>query len=463
MQAISNLRSQIKKAIEQSERRARRLYAQDAISTLQRYGLLISFLRQVSHELTRIRRFGPQYVIAFFPSKSEQPYCIYAAGGSELKVLETTAEPRGAKDIVRRLSQPGTTFPLLFQSLDLSVASDDQCSQFARLLVNSLPVIVANEVSVLVSNLQVPKYLNSSSYVLSQALEGLLFLISPPKRFSSRDAHDLSAFFSKELETFLDNLRKYAAYEPDYLVSSLLDHDRAIQETALARVGAAMYMLQHRFRNLRQTAEFVSTYFPTYQDVLVHPEMYEGRINDMLVQMEETRWLENILRRLGERPEIILQSVSDTKDVFKSLFHKMVRIRDISATLEEVEVDPSLLPCHIVLPPHELVGEVFHIHLDNAMREIPKPETTDKRLVLQVYESGEWICFELTNYGPSVPPDVLEDLERVVQMRRPQRTGLGVFLSATILEQVGGEVRFKSPVLDDKGTSVTLRFRKYIL
>ena len=116
---------------------------------------------------------------------------------------------------------------------------------------------------------------------------------------------------------------------------------------------------------------------------------------------------------------------------------------DAPSSLPRVRADPDRL------------GQALVNLLDNAIKYTPARGTVTTRLTSE----GGYVCVEISDTGPGIPPDDLphlfEPLYRAESVRHLPGTGLGLTIVRAILDQHGAPISVRST--PGKGTVFTFR------
>lgn len=90
----------------------------------------------------------------------------------------------------------------------------------------------------------------------------------------------------------------------------------------------------------------------------------------------------------------------------------------------------------------------------NALQALPGRE---RQVSVATFRDGDWLVLQVRDQGKGMSPEVLERLTEPFFTTRMEEggTGLGLYISSSIIRDHGGEIRFESN--PDQGTTVSLR------
>jgi signal transduction histidine kinase len=455
--------------IQASEARARQKSAETALGVVRQYDLILGFLEHIS---ARLKAYTELYVF-FFPVASQQLLCVYRRMSQPQPVPVQLHRSRSmAREQVKKLlAQLQTERFLRYDHRPLTNHLIDPADSELRkpvltllmaALDGYLPRSYPRGATSLVISCPVPDAIARASSRLSD-LSGLLILFDDCSSFPEHDSANLANGLHDEFNRYFEQIGQYAVRDLEFFLSSLMNQDERIQDNQNRALGFIAHMVAHRFRNFRVAAEFVGTNFPTADAVAHDPSTYEEQIRLMQNQLKRIGPLEEQLDYIGKPPSREPVPVGDLLDMFRFLFNNARNAANSAVTLEIEECDDEeLLKVCVGAPDKSILDEVFNNHIENMLRAIDAPEVEKKVLSLRLSHEANYICLHLVNYGPPLTPDVQEDLQRVVRVRRPANSGLGMFLSAMIMRHVGGDQVVTSPLPDNTlGVCVMLKFSLY--
>jgi two-component system NtrC family sensor kinase len=217
-----------------------------------------------------------------------------------------------------------------------------------------------------------------------------------------------------------------------------------IQAERLAAMGQVMAILAHEIKNPLQAIQGNLDLLSAYELEA------DEREETLRICRNELRRLTDItqgvlsLSRTGPetyRPVAVAQAWQKTMDLVSK------QIKDAGI---EVEVDlPADLPAI-----HGSMEQVVQVLLNlvlNAMESMPN----GGRLEIAGSRQGDTVVVAVTDSGPPIPEDHLDRLVEPFFTTKPEGTGLGLFVSHTIMQQHGGSL-IATNLPDDQGVRFSI-------
>lgn len=458
----------LRAGIQASEARARQRSAEMALGVVRQYDLILGFLEHISAKL----KAHTELYVFFFPVESQQLLCVYRRMNQPQPVpVELHRSHIIAREQIKRLfgqlqnerSRRYDHRPLSnhLTDPDDSAMRNPVLTLLLTALDGYLPRSYPRGATSLVISCPVPADIARASSRLSN-LSGMLILLDDSSSFPANAFTHLANELREEFDKYFAQVGQYAVRDLEFFLSSLMNQDERIQDNQNRALGFISHMVAHRFRNFREVAESIGSKFPTADAVARDPSRYEEQIRLMQNQLMRIRPLENQLGYIGRAPSREPVPVSDLLDMFSALFNNARNAANSTVTLEIDDRDEELLKVCVATAEKPVLEEVFNNHIDNMLRAIGALEAEKRAISLRLSREADFVCLHLTNYGPPLSLDVLEDLQRVVRVRRPANSGLGMFLSAMIMRHAGGDQVVISPLPDHSfGVCVTLKFALY--
>jgi signal transduction histidine kinase len=452
----------LRAGIQLSEVRTRQRSEEDAFGVVRQYDLILGFLQKLKPLLAEYSDLHMFY----FPVQSEQLLCVYRTADMP-QAVRLEFRPYQINTLVqaRELSKEAidTSFISSYYSpLDIRNYPDEQHHKVLDLITailgGRLPSTYAKGATSLVIPCSIAEQLMIASRRLRD-LSGMLILFGDEQNFSQTSHSSLAEAVKREFNKYLEETAPYAIQDLNFFLSSLMSQDERIQDNQNRQLGIIANLVIHRFRNFRQVAEFIAQEFPTAHEVAGHSQRYEDKIRIMQTQLDRARGLDIQLQYIG-RVQKTRQLIGELADICEYVFSEMIKQTKSSVYLD-VDFPDDFRTQYVLSPPQPVIEEVFYNHLENIFKQIDRPEVENKKLTLQIHTDPEekFMCLDLIDYGPPLPPDVKEDLERFVRVRRPSGSGLGMYLSKMIMLSIDGDQEVTSPLPgSDKGVGITLKF-----
>jgi two-component system, NtrC family, sensor kinase len=90
------------------------------------------------------------------------------------------------------------------------------------------------------------------------------------------------------------------------------------------------------------------------------------------------------------------------------------------------------------------VAQVLLNLIVNAAQAIPPGDPARHHITVRVFRDGDASCIEVADTGPGIPADVGERIFEPFYTTRDAGTGLGLWLSRSIVEEEGGTLTYKN-------------------
>ncbi|MEI7845115.1 MAG: hypothetical protein WCK35_04840 [Chloroflexota bacterium] len=404
----------------------------------------------------------------YFPSESDQIACVYqtidqnrptpleykgdlkATRRKVITLLEGIQDTVCSPQIHPGLNRWGNNIQndLSYQSPVINLVLD--------VLGGYLPGSYPQGAISLTIDCSIPEELKSSTSRLKE-LTGFLLLLTDKNSLQENKAVGLGIGIHQDFDEYVETIGRHTAvHDLEFFISSLLHQDERVQDDTNRALGLITHLIAHRMKNLRQAAMLIVQFFPTEKDVNASPEKYRTNIKMLSSQMEKAEQIEKQLEFLSNRPAKDKRSIPDLVDILRSRCDKCLTGNDSPIQLD-LDIPVELENVFIWAP--ALLPEVFNNHFENFNRVFDNLELKDKRLLVHIYTEAQFVCIDIIHYGPPIPSQTLEDMQRVVRVRKPIGAGMGMFLSGMILRHVGGSQEVTSPLIgSDHGACVKLSF-----
>ncbi|GHV64338.1 hypothetical protein FACS1894199_02350 [Bacteroidia bacterium] len=102
------------------------------------------------------------------------------------------------------------------------------------------------------------------------------------------------------------------------------------------------------------------------------------------------------------------------------------------------------------------IHRVFINILQNAVQSIP--EDREGTIKVTLYTVEDWVVIEVSDNGTGIPAEIQERIFEPNFTTKTVGTGLGLAISKRIIENVGGEITFRSPSVGE-GTEFVIRLK----
>lgn len=145
------------------------------------------------------------------------------------------------------------------------------------------------------------------------------------------------------------------------------------------------------------------------------------------------------LRRLVERPnttahtqQLSLQhAVNDALHLLEAELrqHQTQVQHVVPAPLPPLQIDPVALQ------------QILHNLLVNALQAMDKIPPAERRLEIEQTQQGPWVYLRVQDNGPGIAPEIRDRLFTPFTTTRSQGLGLGLTLSESLAESMGGHLR----------------------
>jgi len=100
-------------------------------------------------------------------------------------------------------------------------------------------------------------------------------------------------------------------------------------------------------------------------------------------------------------------------------------------------------------------SQLAHVFLNLVLNAI-EAMTDGGRLRIRAYPEGDQIAVAFTNSGPPIPPEILAHLFEPFITTKPEGTGLGLWVSNTMVRQQGGVLSIQN-LKNERGVTCTVK------
>lgn len=147
--------------------------------------------------------------------------------------------------------------------------------------------------------------------------------------------------------------------------------------------------------------------------------------------------------------QFLLLSKSETAEIDVSLFTLNELLEQIATFIyprlleENVELKCDLEDDLYIRGKMEEVRQVFINIIFNAM-EVVSAQSSDSIIHIKGYQDGDDIIVKISNTGPMIPEDVIQNIFEPFMTTKKKGTGLGLYISKQIIEKYGGMISCQS-------------------
>jgi PAS domain S-box-containing protein len=218
---------------------------------------------------------------------------------------------------------------------------------------------------------------------------------------------------------------------------------RAIQAEQMATLGWLAAALAHEINNPLQIIQ-------AHLDLVLDFPLEEAEGEECLRVIRQTiSRLSDTTRSVLEfaRPGSSLAQPVDVNDVLREvliLSNKRLQQNHIQVAIDRQPVPP------VLTSPGQL-AQVFLNLVLNAVEAMPD----GGRLRIHVYPDGDQVAVAFTNGGPPIPPEILPHLFEPFITTKPEGTGLGLWVSNTLVCQQGGVLNVQN-LKNERGVTCTV-------
>ena len=184
-----------------------------------------------------------------------------------------------------------------------------------------------------------------------------------------------------------------------------------------------------------------------------------GVSRELDILKEEISRVERIIRRLGDHAE--QPPTAETVNVNSVIEGMMALYGESLFEANGIVVDSYLAPeAPVARADRDRLKQILLNLLKNSAEAMPQGGRL--RIATRVIDSGQpggTVEIQLSDTGPGMPPDVIECLFQPLDPgRRPEHSGVGLSIVASLVEQLGGTISCQS--YPEKGTDFTIRLHQ---
>lgn len=212
----------------------------------------------------------------------------------------------------------------------------------------------------------------------------------------------------------------------------------------LAKAGEVAAGLAHEIRNPLATAKAAIQLIRIFKDPVKQEELL-GKLECEMDRMNAI--LTNFLNITRPQPEKRLEKIN-----INDIIHELSFLLNSEALLNEIDLQINLCPENMpaVLGSSDSIKQV----LLNIARNAIEALDAGGRLNVSTSLGNGQVHVTLQDNGPGIPAGNMEMLTRPFFTTKPGGTGLGLYISSTIVKTMGGNLEIVSS--PGKGTTVSL-------
>jgi len=219
---------------------------------------------------------------------------------------------------------------------------------------------------------------------------------------------------------------------------------RVIQAEQMATLGWLAAALAHEINNPLQIIQ-------THLDLVLDFPLEKAEGEECLRVIRQTiSRLSDTTRSVLDfaRPGTGLVQPVDVNDVLREvliLSSKRLQQNHIQVTIDRQHVPPVLAS----------PGQLAQVFL-NLVLNATEAMADGGRLRIHVYSEGDQIAVAFTNNGAPIPPEILSHLFEPFITTKPEGTGLGLWVSNTMVRQQGGVLSIQN-LKNERGVTCTVK------
>lgn len=242
----------------------------------------------------------------------------------------------------------------------------------------------------------------------------------------ARTTSSLAFFWYVFRKVYAHSIKEIERYRQETAIGL---HKERQQSEKLAMAGTLAASIAHEIRNpLTSLKGFVQLNQATskaHSDImLAEIDRINDIVNELLVLAKPE---EGELERRELRP--LLQSV-----------HTLLNPQAILLNVQLLDRYPERLANLEVVCVENKLKQVFINLIKNAIEAMPDGGT----IVVEASSDDKWVRIEIADDGPGIPREQLERIGEPFISTKEKGTGLGLMVCRTILDNHGGDLRFRN-------------------
>lgn len=185
---------------------------------------------------------------------------------------------------------------------------------------------------------------------------------------------------------------------------------------------------------------------------LLEPSLQNKEQRFIGIMKEELDRIELIVNEMLvlSKPQVIMFEERDMSE----LLNYVIELLGTQAIMKSIEIKKEFEPVPLIACEDRQLKQVFVNLLKNAIEAMPGDGHGQIRVSLQQAGHSDSIRIEVSDQGQGIAPDRLARLTEPFYTTKEKGTGLGLMMTASIVERHGGTIHFASEL--GVGTTVTV-------
>lgn len=212
-----------------------------------------------------------------------------------------------------------------------------------------------------------------------------------------------------------------------------------IQQSRLAAMGEMIASIGHQWR---QPLNSLSLLIQDVREALdfgeINDQYIDGFTRESMIQIKHmSRTINDFRKFYRPNKEKASFSISDAIEDALSIFSSSLKNHDIQVEFEYRGQQNAYGFAN------EYSQMVLNI-LTNSRDAFVANNITERKLLIAIHETDDFIAAEFTDNAGGIEPALLDKVFDPYFTTRPQGTGLGLYMSKMILENMGGSVKVEN-------------------
>lgn len=244
----------------------------------------------------------------------------------------------------------------------------------------------------------------------------------------------------KETELALENLNRELEQRVVEETNKRLEQDKLIiQQSKMALMGEMIGIIAHQWK---QPLNIIAILMEDVKEAYNHGELNQVYLNDyhrkVRTQIEfMSQTIDGFRTFLLPSREIKIFHVVEATEQTVALLDKMLKSKEIS-----VEMDTSeLLHDQVAGFENEFKHVILNILSNSKDAYESCAACVEKKIEIKVSNQGEGLLLTIKDYAGGIPDEIIETIfEPYMSTKGEKGTGIGLNISKTIIERMGGEL-----------------------